>query len=459
MKKESEKIKELKHKSRRYSIQEGMFATLKGSFFDSYVSPFAIAINSSDSLIAMMSAISGLLGPLSQMFSSRLMEKYSRKAIVVKSVLAETLMILPVILIGWLFYKGIIVNSLPLFLLIAFSLYSIFANISGPAWFSWIGDIVDEEYRGRWFAKRSLIHGFLAVVLTFLASVFLDYTKENNHLILGFGILFFLAFVGRIISMEIFKKQYEPKIKLEKGYYFSFFSFLIKSPTNNFGKYSIFRALLAFSGAVFGPFLTIYLLKNLGLNYTIYTIIILAGTVFSLGVMNFWGKFADEYGNYKTMLITSILIPVIPILWVLNDSPVYLILVPSIISGIAWAGFNLSASNFVYDAVTPQRRGIAVSYLNIFIGVGVFLGGALGAFLVKIITFDFIDPLIIIFYFSAVLRMFVISGYLPKFREIRETKKFKGKEAFKNIVLKQARPAIIEGIHEIASIKKYLINP
>ena len=39
---------------------------------------------------------------------------------------------------------------------------------------------------------------------------------------LVFGFLFLLAFFSRLLSWLILKKQYEPKIKLKKGYYFSF---------------------------------------------------------------------------------------------------------------------------------------------------------------------------------------------------------------------------------------------
>ena len=67
-------VDELKHQARRYSIKEGIFAHITGSLGGHYVSPFAVAINSSNSIIAFLSAISGLLGPLAQALSSRLIE-------------------------------------------------------------------------------------------------------------------------------------------------------------------------------------------------------------------------------------------------------------------------------------------------------------------------------------------------------------------------------------------------
>ena len=62
-------VKELRHQARRHSIKEGIFASAKGSFGDYYIAPFAIAINASNSLVALLSSVSGFLGPLTQIFS------------------------------------------------------------------------------------------------------------------------------------------------------------------------------------------------------------------------------------------------------------------------------------------------------------------------------------------------------------------------------------------------------
>ncbi len=448
-------IKELKHKARRHSIKEGIFAAAKGSFGDYYISPFAIAINASNSLVALLSSVAGLLGPLTQMFSSRLIEKHPRKKIILKAVFFEALMWLPLIAIAILFYKGILMDTLPLLLLLSFSLYIILANIGGPAWFSWMGDIVDKEYRGRWFSKRNLIMGFVSVVLAISAAFFLNYFKENNWTMFGFIILFSLALVARLICWRIFKKQYEPKIKLKKGYYFSFWDFVVKAPKNNFGKFTIFKSLLNFACAISAPLLAVYLLRNLKFNYIIYMVIILSSSVFALTVLKIWGKFADRYGNYRVLGITSILIPIIPLLWILSPLPIYLILIPALISGISWAGFNLATGNFIYDNVSQQKRGLAVSYYNMLNGIGIFLGAGLGALLIKFLTVSFIEPLFLIFIIGGVARMIVVFWWLPKLREIRKTKKYNQK-VFKNVIFKQARPTFLEGAHEIMSIKKYL---
>jgi len=103
MKKE-ENDKKLREKSGDYSIKDGIFSTIKDSIAGNFIAPFAIALNSSNAMIAMLSSIPGLLGPISQWQSSDLIENHTRKKIVLTAVLFEILSWIPMILIAILFY-------------------------------------------------------------------------------------------------------------------------------------------------------------------------------------------------------------------------------------------------------------------------------------------------------------------------------------------------------------------
>jgi len=173
-------------------------------------------------------------------------------------------------------------------------------------------------------------------------------------------------------------------------------------------------------------------------------------------VLNLWGTLADKYGNYRILVITTIFIPLIPILWILSPNPFYLIFVPSLISGISWAGFNLAVGNFVYDNVNPQKRGLAVSYNRMLNGIGVFLGAGLSAILIKYLTISFIEPLFLIYLIGAIIRMIIVFWWIPKLKETRKTKKFGSSKRFRNILFKQAKSSFAEEAHEIMSIKEYL---
>jgi MFS family permease len=67
--------------------------------------------------------------------------------------------------------------------------------------------------------------------------------------------------------------------------------------------------------------------------------------------LGFWGRFSDRLGNRIVMIITSSLIPLLPVLWILSADYAYLFGV-QIVSGIAWSGFSLSTANYLYDITT-----------------------------------------------------------------------------------------------------------
>ncbi|MFC1682576.1 MFS transporter, partial [Nanoarchaeota archaeon] len=153
----------------------------------------------------------------------------------------------------------------------------------------------------------------------------------------------------------------------------------------------------AFIAFISSPLIAIYLLRILEFSYLTYMIITMSGTVFSLVVMELWGKFADKFGNYQVLKISLLFFPLMPILWILSGNPIYLVLVPSALGGIYLAGFGLATSNFIYDNVSQQKRGLAVSYFNLLVGIGAFLGAGLSAILIKYVNTSMIKPLFLIF--------------------------------------------------------------
>ena len=133
------------------------------------------------------------------------------------------------------------------------------ANRALPGWFSWMGDIIPEKIRGRYFAKRNRVSGTFALSSMLIASFFLDYFKTQGIALIGFSMLFFIAAIARGISAYLFTKQYEPEIKFEKGYYFSFTSFLKNINKDNFGKFTLYISFMKMAAFIASPFFAVIL--------------------------------------------------------------------------------------------------------------------------------------------------------------------------------------------------------
>jgi len=420
-----EKIK----KSKSYSLKDSAAVNATAGFGDTYISPYMIAMNAQNSQIAALTSIPNLIAPLAQLFTSKAMEKYSRRKIFGISILIQCLIWIPIILVSLLFLKNI--KAAPLLVVIFWTIYAGFGNFAAPAWSSWIGDLVKKEESGRFFGLRNRIGGICALVAMLLGGIILDkfellakITNTQIWVFAGFAFIFLLAMTFRFISRHYVLKQYEPHFKFEKEYYFSFFDFIKKASTNNYGRFSIYVAFVVLATNIAGPFYAVYMLRTLNFTYTQFMLVSVVATISTFMFMPIWGKFTDKFGNIKTLKITGFLIPVVCFLWLLSPKLswfFYLILAANFFSGFAWAGFNLAAGNFVYDAATPQRRSLCVAYSSVLNGLGVFIGATIGGLLASTLptTVFIFHRLMFISLISGVARYLVSFIMVSKLKEVR----------------------------------------
>jgi|SRR3989344_3521562 len=421
VKKEGREEKLKKKKSCKISIVEGCFSSSSSNFGDNYIIPFAQALNAWPWLIGIISALPNLLSPLAQVHGSRLMETKSRKEIVLKFVLIQSLLWLPIALLGLLAWKGFSQHILGIFLAVFYSLLMMIVGIAGPPWFSWMGDIVPEKHRGAYFSKRNRITGAFGMMAFVISAFLLDSFKTHGLLFIGFSVLFSLAFLFRFIAYFFFKKQYEPKREISKKDYFSFLEFLRNG--GNFRNFAVYNAILHISTMIAGPFFVVYMLEGLNFSYITFMAVSLSGTVFYLLLAPFAGEFSDRYGNLKLIIFANIMLLIYPLLWAIFKTPAPLILITQLVGGAATAAFAIGTTNFIYGTVTPAKRGLCVAYMNILGGIGIFTGALIGGFLLGFLKTFSIRPFVYLFLISFVLRTVVGAFILPNIKEIKIFKK------------------------------------
>jgi len=402
------------HRSLNASIKDGAAASVTTGLGDNFVSAYAIALGATNFQLSILSALPALMP--GEWLSTKFMGKFSRKRIVLTGVLIQAILWLPIALLSLFLLKDI--KHAPALLIIFYSVYMFSGFFIGPSWSSWMRDMTEGMERGKYFGKRNKILGIAGLTATISAGLILDWFKSREIVFMGFAIIFVAACVSRLISRHYLKQQYEPKLKLDDGYYFSFWQFIKKAPSNNYGRFAIFFASMNFATAIAGPFFAPYMLKTLGFNYITFTIVnLIASTAATLLVMPLWGRFNDYYGNVKTIQLTAFLVPVIPMLWLVSPSPYYLIGL-QVFSGICWAGFNLAAGSFSYDAVTKPRMGLCVAYTGTLSSMGVFLGSVMGGLLASYTTIS-MNIYLFVFVVSGLARLTFAVMFSGNIKEVR----------------------------------------
>ncbi|MCM8793989.1 MAG: MFS transporter, partial [Candidatus Omnitrophica bacterium] len=330
-------------------------------------------------------------------------------------VFLHSLMFIPLIFIPYIFKKN------PVFFLILFVvLLNSFNAFAGPAWTSLISEYIPQQKRGRFFGKRNKLFQTIVISASFIAGFILFFSKQKP--LKGFAIIFGLAFIFRMLSWYFLTQMYEPPFKSKPESYFSFLDFIKRIGESNFLKFVIFVSSLNFSVNIAAPFFSVFMLKDLKFNYLTYTVLVTTVAISSILMVDRWGRNADRVGNVKILKTTSYFIISLPFLWIINQSPFYLFFI-QVLSGFAWSGFNLSAVNFILDAVTPQKRTRCVAYFNVFNGVALCLGAFLGGTLVKYLPLLRGYKILSLFLVSSSLRCLVVILLSPKIREVRMVEK------------------------------------
>ena len=411
----------VRKKSLSYSVKDGVAWSVNTGLGSNYITYYALQLSANPAQIGLLTSVPNLVANLSELGTPKLMEKTGRKRIVTNCVMAQALTWLPISLIAILFlFFGVNGVIAPMLVILFYTVYLLMGALISPAWSSWMGDLVLEKERGRFFGRRNRIVGTTGIFAVLAGGMFLSiFTKSD--VLFGFIMLFFVAMVARLISWHYLTKQYEPKFKYKHEYYFGFSNFVRKIKDNNFGRFTIYVTSMDLMVNLASPFFAVYMLLELNFSYLVIAIITLSASITTVLFMPLWGNFSDKYGNLRSLRICGLLIPAIPVLWLVSPNPVYLIIVQGI-SGIFWAGFNLASINFIYDAVSKQRRGICFAYFGVLDGICIFVGATLGGLFATYVNVGFMSTLLLLFLISGVMRLAVSAVMLPKLREVREVK-------------------------------------
>ncbi|MEJ2010362.1 MAG: hypothetical protein P8Z30_19780, partial [Acidobacteriota bacterium] len=99
-----------------------------------------------------------------------------------------------------------------------------------------------------------------------------------------------------------------------------------------------------------------------------------------------------------------------------------------------WAGFNLSAANFVYDAVPSRDRTRSIAYFNVINGVALFAGAMTGGYLVQVLPPLLGYKILTLLVISSLLRFAVRFLLIGRLREVRPVGRVRSSELFFSII-------------------------
>lgn len=414
--------------SLRFSFKDGIFAAFMAGVTDYYATPAALFLGATVQQVGLITALPQLLAALSQFFSVRVIYWVGgRLKLLVRLVFSQAAFLLGIAALPLLDIPHRVELLLVLLVLAAMC-----GGLAGPAWGSLMSDYVPAKKRGRYFGWRNRTVGMVTVASVIVSGLLLNYFHDISYGT-GFLIIFLLASVCRFVSGCFIRRMDEPPHKRDPAADFTFLMFVRRFRESNYLKFVIFTGCFNLATYLSAPFFAVFMLRDLQLSYATYMALQVCASVAGLIALPLWGRHADLVGNARVLRLSSFLTALIPMLWLFSRQPAYLMLV-QIFSGFSWAGVTLSAGNFIYDAVTPQKRVRCIAYFNVINGAGLFLGSSLGGYLASRLPALFGHRLLALFALSCLCRLLFYALLSRSFREVRPAREVSIQELFFSVV-------------------------
>ncbi len=415
-------------RSLKHSVRDGVSYSVMTGAGEVYFSAYALALKAITPQIAFLAAVPPLLGSFTQLFSAWLGSRgFRRRPIILTAVSLQTLLWLPIILLPLLFPA----YAVPL-LIASVMLYYAAANLASPQWSSLMGDLVPERRRGRFFAARTRLMNLTAFLSLIGAGLVLHAFQARGQSYWGFALVFGVAMLARLYSLYQLSRMQEPASREAALAPVLTRDLLARLRRSQFARFSLFFAFMNLAVFIAAPFFTVYMLRDLRFSYLEYTASTAMSVLAQFLTLTKWGRISDAFGNRVILATTGAVLPVLPLLWLVSTNFWYVLAIQAV-GGLVWAGFALSAGNFLYDAVGPERRAQYSAIHSVLASLGLCVGALAGGLLAPQLprstvlfglSIDWVSNLYWVFLLSALARAAVAVLFIPHLKEVRAVPQF-----------------------------------
>lgn len=405
----------------RRSQQEAVASSMMTATSDNFFNAYAIFLGASLAQMGVVTGLPQLFGALSQLLSVWLASHFSRRSFIVFCAIFQAGIVLAMGALAALRPQ----HGVWIFISLAVC-YHGFINLIQPHWRAWMGAIVPERRRGAFFAARTRLTMAASLSVFFVGGGILTFTDSLQMAWLGFTLLFSIAAMGRFVSAWLLRQMHDPDPHEPKQlgvFVQTLGNFRAAWKDKTFRQYSLFVASMQAMVAISAPFFTVYMLEDLKFTYIEFVLASVASIATQFVTLKFWGRFSDQFGNRLVMMITSCMIPSLPLLWLFSDNYVYILAIQAF-SGLAWSGFTLSTANYLYD-IRPFRSDFATyaalqaSLSAGLVFVGAMVGGTIASHAVDFLIWSGWDswltsPIFVVFLVSTLMRTLVTLWFIPR---------------------------------------------
>ncbi len=424
-------------------IEQGILWSVYYGLTSAFLIAFALALGASNTVIGIAGALPYLAAILAQVPGAKLVEFYSRLHINIVLTITSRLLWIPIVLIPIYFKAHPLLTLLIYFFLLQFTEW-----LTYPTWASLSGDFVPVIDRGRYFAKRNMLMGISGMTVSVMGAAYLDLFPKTSYT--GFSTMFLVGILFGLWASYLYAKMKEPRYRDKKYHKITEF-FKVKGEFRSFIYIIMF---FNFSFMVAAPFFIVYMLKNIEVSYTLMMVSFAVAGISKIIAHPHWGRVSDKIGD-KPVAIASIFgTSLVPFLFLfVTKDVIWLIFVAQIVSGIVWAGVELSVFNLLLD-FSHQERTMKVAKYVMLTSIPLIAAPVVGGLIADELSF-LLSGIPLVFAISFLLRA-TSAVFMFSIKEPRIKKRHKAGEIIHEIFT--IHP--IQGMgNTISGVKKLIRTP
>lgn len=249
-----------------------------------------------------------------------------------------------------------------------------FQAANGTVWTAWMGDVVPEGRRGRYFGLRTGVLGVVGMLANLGAGAFLDRVAPP----LSFQVVLVVGVACALAGVVLLLMHHDPPTERRRLGLGQLLGQPFREP--NFRRFLRFAVYWTFVVLLGAPFVVPYFLEELGMTFTQVAYWSSIAALTSLATTTLWGRVADAAGNKAVLAIGTFLAGLmLPANWILAGltGNLVFIWVSAFFDAVAWGAITPAIFNLALVSAPRAGRVSFVAAYSLATGVAGFVGGAL----------------------------------------------------------------------------------
>ncbi|HYO55391.1 MFS transporter [Archangium sp.] len=338
--------------SLKASVAEGILAEVFTACAGATIlTGWALALKLGPFLVGVMTSLS-FFAQFVQFPAAWLTSTFGHRRVALTAVFLSRQAMLPLCLLPWL--PLTLVEQQRLLVGVA-AVSAVLGVIGNNAWVEWMGELVPESVRGRFFGRRTALCTLGGTVASLTAGVLLDKLRPPEGVGLGLPLLAAFACVAGGVSTVLMARQHDPAPRKEKTK-LDFQAALLPLRDERARRVLVYQVAWNAAVGISAPFFSFHMLKNLKMSFLMMALYLAAVAGMRILTAPMWGKLIDRLGAQPVLLACSLGIGFIPSVWLFPTATfLWPLLVDVVLAGVLWSGHGLAI--FALPLSVAPRRG------------------------------------------------------------------------------------------------------